>query len=340
MNAVQREREQKGIYINFPNTIAFKGKSLMAVGNQVMLDDNEHATFHELVLKNLQHTLGKEWWDAESAKPEDEQHFIRRCFSEISNNQLKTEQDVHQETPHVRSFLPTGHLQSLMNLAFDVYILTHKGFLPDDWLRRLRSREEYQGVRYEIAVASLFVRMGCTLEFYDDTGIKPKPMRPEFIATHTETGNRIAVEAKSRQRPGVIHAKGEQNLTKAMLGDVTKLFNKALKKQNDDLPYLIFIDVNAPTGGEVKTMETRWFADIRKMMEAQGENTPENPQPYTALVVTNYSPHYEGDQVTPTGGNCIVAGMYVEHPFADGLDGVFLGKLQQAVNGYGYVPRL
>jgi hypothetical protein len=226
-----------------------------------------------------------------------------------------------------------------MNLAFDVYLLTHKNFLSDDWLNKLRNFKEYQGVRYEIAVASLFVRMGCTLEFYDDKDVKPRPMRPEFIAVHAETGNRVAVEAKSRQRPGVIHAKGAQNLRKAMLGDFEKLFNKALKKQTDDLPYLIFIDVNAPSDINEKTSESRWFADLRKMMDSRGESTTDNPQPYTALIVTNYSPHYEGNEVTRTGGNCIVAGLYTSHPLADGVHGVFMGKLQQATNGYGYIPR-
>jgi len=340
MNKKIAEREAKGIYIDLPNTISFKGKSFLAVGNKIMWDENAHATFHQLILRNLSLTLGKEWWGAETAKPETERHFVKRCFEEISNKPIRDDQDLHQETENLRSFLPTGHMQSLMSLAFDVWLLTHKGFMPDDWLHRLRNREEYQGVRYEIAVASIFVRLGCRLEFFDDKGIKPKPQRPEFIAVHEDTGNRVAVEAKSRQRPGVIHAKGEPNLRKAMLGDVTKLFNKALKKQTDELPYLIFIDVNAPTEANQKTLETRWFADIKKLMEAQGENTPENPQSYTALVVTNYSPHYEGDKVTPVGGNCIVAGQYVDHPLADGLDGVFLGMLQTAINGYGYVPNL
>lgn len=338
MNAEHSKLEEKGIYINLPNTGSFKGRSIMPVGNTLMFDDNEHATFHELVLKNLQHTLGKQWWDTESAKSPDQQHFIRKCFNEISSKQFTPEQDVHQETEHVRSFLPTGHLQSLMSLAFDVYVLTHKNSLPKSWLNRLRKRDQYQGVRYEIAVASIFVRVGCELEFISDN--KTTGKHPEFIATHKESGNRVAVEAKSRHRPGVIHFDGELDLKKAMLGDVESLFEGALQKETNGLPYIIFIDVNAPIDINVKTVETQWFSDIKEMMDNRGGNTPKNPEKYNALFVTNYSPHYEGDKVTPTGQYVIVANPYTQHPLSDGVNGNFTYRLMQAANGYGFVPKL
>lgn len=338
MNEGIKELQAKGIYINLPNTIQrFKDKSYLAVGSKLMWDANPDATFHQLILRNLQLTLAKEWWEAELAKPAKEQHFIMQCYGKMSSMTISEEQDLQQVTENLRTFLPTGYMQSLMSLAFDVYLLQHKNSFPDDWLRRLRTREQYQGVRYEIAVASIFARIGCTLEFYDDKGNKTK--HPEFIATHEETGNKVAVEVKSRHRQGVIHTTGEANLRKAMLGDITKLFNAALKKQTDGLPYMIFIDVNAPTESD-KTAETRWFADVKKMMIARGEVTPENPEPQNLLCVTNYSPHYEGDKVTKTGGTCFVAGLHTVHPLADGVEGVFMAKIMQAANGYGFVPNL
>ena len=194
MNKRSEELESKGIYINLPNTGSFKGQSLMPVGNQIMFDSNEHATFHQLVVKNLQHTLGQKWWEAETAKPVEQQHFIRSCFTEMSTKPIGPDQDLHQESENMRSFLPNGYMQSVMSLAFDVYLLTHKNSLPKSWLKRLRSRDQYQGVRYEIAVASIFVRMGCDIEFYSDS--KTKIKHPEFIATHRETGNKVVAEAK------------------------------------------------------------------------------------------------------------------------------------------------
>ena len=338
MNSKIKQVQDHGIYINFPNTISFRGKSFLAVGNKLMFDKNEHATFPELILRNLQLSLGEEFWNEEGAKPPEEKHFIRKCFQEISTKPIGPHQDLHQESENKRSFLPNGHLQSLMSLAFDMYVLQHKNSLPDDWLERLRSRNQYQGVRYEIAVASIFARIGCTLEFYDDKTEVTK--HAEFIATHDETGNKVAVEAKSRHRAGVIHTTGEANLRKAMLGDVTQLFNRALEKDTDGLPYMIFVDVNAPTNINESTIETRWFADVRKMMEARGETSSEHPDKHNLLCVTNYSPHYEGDELVRSGQTAYVAALHTLHPLADGIQGEFMSKVMQAATGYGFVPDL
>ncbi len=339
-NQVEADRlftETKGIYINFPNTISWQGKSFLAVANGIMWEDKENLTFHELILKNLQRTLGKEWWDAESTKKEADRHFIRRCFDDI-NTQPSGDRNTRYEGDGKYSHLPTGVEQTLLNLAFDVYLLTHKNFLPDDWLVRLRDRNEYQGVRYEITVASLFVRTGCDLEFYDERNTKTK--HAEFKATHNETGNTVVVEAKSRQRPGVIHQPGTADYRKAMLGDVTRLFNRALQKDDEGLPFFIFIDVNSPIDSTQKTIETRWFADIKKMIEASGEVNEENLQPYTALFVTNYASHYDDTELTSSGQNIIQTSQYVKHPLKSGVMDIFLGKLQQATNGYGFVPHI
>ena len=335
--ARHHELQTKGIYINLPNTISFKGKTLMGVGNAVVWEEKENMTFHELILRDLQRTLGKDWWDAETDKKPEERHFIRRCYDRI-NIQPTGDRQARYEGNGQWSHLPTGIEQTLLSLAFDVYLLTHKGYMPDDWLRRLRHPNEYQGVRYEVAVASLFVRIDCNLEFYDEKVTKTK--HAEFRAVHTKTGNTVVVEAKSRQRPGVINQPGEPSLRKAMLGDVTKLFNKALQKDDEGLPYFIFIDVNAPAEIDVKTMETRWFADVRRMVEAGGEVTAENPQPYNTLFVTNYSPHYDGTEITASGQHMFVTSRFVKHPLKNGVEDVFLGILQQAANGYGFVPPL
>ncbi len=337
MNSQIQERRNKGIYINFPNTIEFKEQSFLAVGNKLMYDNNKYATFEQLILRNLQLTLGEEWWNTESAKPPNEQHYIRRCFVAL-NNPVLEEQNIKQVSEHVRSMLPTGYQQAVVNLAFDVYVLQHKNSMPEGWVTRLRSYDQYQGVRYEIMVASLFARIGCTLEFYNDHRVRSK--HPEFVATHDETGNKVAVEAKSRHRKGVIHSTGEADLRKALLGDITQLFNRALKKDHEDLPYMIFIDVNAPNDASEKTLESRWFSDVRKMIEARGENNAENPEPYNVLCVTNYSPHYEGDKVTKTGGVCLIAIPHAQFPLNDGVQGEFVQRIMQAANGYGYIPRL
>ncbi len=336
-----RERvdlQAKGIYINLPNTDTFQGKSFMAVGSRLMYENRPNVPNHEMLLLHLQRVLGKEWWEAETAKPIEQQHFIRRCFSEVSAHPFTAEQDLRQETPDLRSFLPTGNLQALMSLAFDVYLLEHKASLPDDWLRRLRHRDQYQGVRHEIAVASIFIRIGCRLEFYPDAGATVK--HPEFAAIHDETANKVAVEVKSRHRRGVINRPGQPDLKKAALGDVEHLFDAALEKETDGLPFMVFIDVNAPSAKDQPTAETQWFADIKQMIEAKGTNSPAHPEPYNALWATNYSPHYDGNDVTYSGGYAVVANTHVQHSINGGLQGEFMNRLMQAVASYGFVPKL
>ena len=145
--------QSKGIYISLPNTITFQGKSFLAVGNKIMWDDNPHATFHQLILNNLAKTLGKEWWDAESAKSTKEKHYIKRCYEELAVSDSRDDLDVRVVDEHTRTMLATGNTQSLLSLAFDVWLLTQKGYMRDDWLDRLRDRTAYQGARYEILVA-------------------------------------------------------------------------------------------------------------------------------------------------------------------------------------------
>jgi len=331
----------KGIYINIPNTKLFKGKTLFAMGNTVTLDDNPHATFHQLLLSNLQLTLGEKWWNIETAKPESERHYIKRCFEGLKDSESRDDLDIKAIDEHTKTMLATGDTQALLSLAFDVYLLTHKNYMPDEWIDRLRNHEEFQGVRYEIGVASLFVRMGCELEFYDpkerdENGKRPK--RAEFMAIHSETGNKIAVEAKSRQRDGVLHHPGTPNYNRAVRGKISDLYKQALLKKTDGLPLIVFIDVNSPTEADATIDKAQWYADVRRSFESRPEPSPESPDKHTALFVTNYSSHYQGDNVSVSGQYLYIGSIYPTNPLADGHTGTFMQKLMQATTGYGYVP--
>ena len=62
--------------------------------------------------------------------------------------------------------------------------------------KRLGKREQFQGARYEIAVAAIFVRAGYKIEWLTDASRR----LPEFIARRDGSDVEIAVEAKSRPR--------------------------------------------------------------------------------------------------------------------------------------------
>lgn len=122
-----------------------------------------------------------------------------------------------------------------------------------------------------------------------------------------------------------------------MLGDVTKLFNDAVAKEHDSLPYLIFIDVNAPID-EKKTGETRWFSDIKKMLDTHTKGLNGKPEPYNGVVSTNFSPHYHEDNPTYGGGYAIAMNQFMQNDFIGGAEGVFMSMLLNAIDGYGFVP--
>ncbi len=342
-SALRRQQvlQSKGIYINLPNTISFQGKSFLAVGNKIMWDDNPHATFHQLILSNLSKTLGQEWWDAESAKPLEEKHYIKKCYEELQGSDKREDLDIQQVDENTRAMLATGNAQSLLSLAFDVWLLSQNGYMRDEWLERLRDRNAYQGVRHEIGVASLFVRMGCELEFYDpnerdENGKQPK--RAEFIAVHSASGNRVAVEAKSRHVEGVIHSPGTMNYRNALKGDITTLYKKALLKKTDGLPLVIFIDVNSPTESGQTVQNTKWFADIKRSFDSRPAATPENPDKYAALFVTNFSSHYQGSDVARGGQYLFIGSTHPQYPIKDGYQSDFMQRLIRATSNYGYVP--
>lgn len=333
--------QSKGIYVDLPNTITFQGKSFLAVGSKLMYDDNPHATFHQLILRNLSLTLGKEWWDAESAKSSEEKHYVKRCFEELEASRSRDDLDKMAVDEHTHTMLATGDTQALLSLAFDVWLLTQKGYMRDDWLERLRDHKAYQGARYEIGVASLFVRMGCELEFYDHDRVEEDgnpPKRAEFIAVHPLTKNRVAVEAKSRHVDGVIHNPGTLNYRRALRGDITKLFKKALLKETDGLPLIIFIDVNSLTEVGQTVQNTQWFSDVKRSFDSRSASSPEYPDKHAALFVTNFSPHYQGTGVSHPGQYLFIGSMHSQYPLTDGSQGEFMIRLLRAVGNYGYVP--
>jgi hypothetical protein len=331
----------KGIYVELPNTISHKGKTLLAVGNQIMVEENPYATFHQLLFRNLQQTLGEEWWTQQEGKPVDEQHYIYRCFLELRGSEKRDDLNVTQVDEHTRSMVTTGNTQALLSLAFDVWMLAHKSYLRDEWMNRLRNRNEYQGVRYEIGVASMFVRQGCELEFYDNDRIEEDgrpPKRAEFVAVHTESGNKVAVEAKSRQVHGVLHTPGTLNYRRAIKGDINDLYKKALLKVTDGLPLIIFIDVNSPSEAGQAVQESQWFADIRRSFDSRPEPTDENPDKHAAIFITNYSSHYQGDQASIGGQHLYIGSLHTVVPLKDGHMGMFMKRLLRTVANYGYVP--
>ncbi|MCR4314631.1 MAG: hypothetical protein NUV84_05300 [Candidatus Uhrbacteria bacterium] len=330
-----------GIYIDFVKPIEFKGKKVWALGNRVYASHSPHQTFHEfIVFIVLRHEFGEDWFRTEFQKPEAEMHFIAKCCKKYDELTIRSRSNSStQINEHLWSTMPDGWSRSLLSLAFDIASLAHSA--PNHTgqaeqlkklIERLKNREAYQGARYEVTIAAIFARMGFILDYYDDKSTPYK--HGEFIARHPASGVRLVVEAKSRHRSGVLHQPGPADDKKNTRGDVRQLLNKAVEKETDGLPFLVFIDVNSPSSDK-ETFDEKWSRDIVNSLGKDPLPTVENPDPYSAFVITNYSYHYQTDQEASLGQNLMVIPHF---PKISIPDPSILPTIQTALNHYGNVP--
>lgn len=328
---------EKGIFINYVKPLTYTNPKtnqtvkVWALGSRIFHIRPEHETFSEFIVDYLKEVMGKKWWEEQLQT--QQKHFLFQCFIKWEEWLNKNSIEANKINEYTWQAMPNGWVKTLISLAFDVCSLEHTLQLPDHLLRRLRNYGEYQGAHYEIAVAAIFSRLGCKIDFLD----KEKIAIPhcEFIATHNETNISIAVEAKSRQRPGVKHRVGIADEKKLLQGDVQKLLNKALKKNPNDKPFAIFIDINSPLTPDISIDQKPWFKDIQKMMSAYPDPTKEKPENYTALFFTNFSPHYNADNASSPNEYLGVIPFYATHPMPNS---VFGQMLLNAVQNYGFIP--
>lgn len=340
----QAALQQHGIYINLINTITHQGRTHYIHAGAVASIGKENATFHEILIYNLQKVLGVDWWNDQVVKPWEEMHHIARCFKHVSDT-VKDRSLWEPVTDMVSSKVTDGYAKYLLNLAFDIFILSHtKNTPPPDWIERLKSYDQFEGKRYEISIASIFARAGCKLEYLSDERGKAK--HPEFKATLPETNDTAFVEAKARTKAGTLHTKGVFDLKKATRLRLIPLINAALEKETENQPYFIFVEANFPENLIPTTPGKHW---IEKVIESLGSHmgkpTSEKPFKYNFLAVTNYSYHYDkkGD-ATERNSVCSVPLYSIAslngEDMGKKMPGSFALRIMDAVNGYGVVPNL
>lgn len=335
VRAEQEYLKERGVHINYVRPVPFQGKMVWALKNKVYMTGlNE--TFHTFLLNRLVEVLGQEWWSTQSKLPEGEKHFIALCLDKL-NEWFDRSQKIAEpvpEKPGVWGAKPDGYGKSMLSLAFDVCSLIHTDKLPDTLLERLKSRDQYQGARYEIAIAAIFARLGCDIQFTDE---QSKSKHCEFVATHQATGAKLAVEAKSKHRSGVLHQIGLLAPIEKLLSirTVRRLFNDALEQNPKDVPFAIFIDVNAPHTPGIPADEKQWVKDAKALVDGKLSKITPQEYPLNAVFFTNFSYHYQTEsEAEPVE----VLGRILDHPKFSPLDPQFFSSLQKALSHYGFVP--
>lgn len=276
-------------------------------------------TLHDFLLILMKWTLGKEWLEAQAKLPLENQHAVFKwlgAFNDLPNSPLRLSKGV---------YVPSGPISAALGLAYDLYFLQLVNKLPSSLVDRLRDRVQFQGARYEIAIASVFARAGFEIELLDEKVKKEKHC--EFIAKHRRAGTEVYVEAKSRVRQGVLNEVGTFDETKVVKAGVRQLYQSALSQAPQDNVFLIFIDVNLPTDALLPPEQPMnsipydnipWMVEIETMLKDDWGIEGRDKTPETAVIITNFAPHFgEKDAASPPDVFAIVPSPKPRNPLVD-----------------------
>jgi hypothetical protein len=265
----------------------FQGQRMRAVGSELHRRPLEE-TDQEFYVYLLVQSLGVEWVKPQLARPASDRHVL----GDWLGNWQAARRQASEAQPGQRLYdtAATGTLTALLCIAFDVYSVRHAMKMPESLLKRLRNPDQFQGARYELAIAAVFARAGYELEWLSDSDRK----LPEFIAHHSESKIEIAVEAKSRHRPGVLGRAGPRPPAEELEPDVARLMRDALKKETGARPFVVCLDLNLPTQ-DASTFEQRGTELHERVLQPFWGNDETSSAPFSAAFLTNYSWHWDGE---------------------------------------------
>lgn len=289
-------------------------------------------TFHEFLLGLLTSILANPWYEKQLAKLAENRHIIMQWIGAWCDESQRAMPPDHQPGEKYE-FKRTGQAQELLALAYDVYCLLEADRLNWDVRDRLKTDNQFQGARYELAVAAIFIRSGFDIEWLDQR--KGPGKRCEFIATHRGTGEVVAVEAKSRHRAGTLQQPGPLPDPASLRCDVRSLYMKAIAKNPKDKPFAIFIDANLPHQPELRHLDKTWIPEVWDMVLGHLTSLLPGAAPFSVLFVTNYAWHYEGRNIPNAGEHFFIRPKLTLHPWTEQSTFDAIGN---AMLKYGVVP--
>lgn len=323
-------------FLNIVPSLVWKGYRHRAIWNRIYHRPIQE-TFHEFIHNVLLWTFGKDWHSEQINTPQEKRHIVGKWLFSLAEWQkciIKDENKVVINGYSVWGAPASGEVLALIQLEYDIFCLQIVNKLPNFLTKRLKNNREYQGARYEVAVAAIMARAGFEIVFLDDKVKQEKHC--EFIAKNIYSSIELGVEAKSRRRKGVLNEEGELLASFEQRGDVWHLFNKARTQKPKDIPFIIFIDINLPLTPNVPFGQKVWINDVIKMINDYGEATPNNPDPYNAVIFTNYAYYYSGiSSAVPSGEYSVCTTKYPETPLQNNE---IISIIVESVNRYGLIP--
>jgi hypothetical protein len=294
----QRRKEQQRVsrfgQIRPIISMMSQGQRWVAVRNKLFYQAGDKWKYFPDFLRDyVPQVLGLEWCKAEAAKPEAERHPIItwREQGQIYMNAQPAQPDGS------RVALPSGAVAAYNNFAYDLYVTDDNGGLDENLLQRLKKTKQFQGARHELFSEATCYRAGFTVQHENEKDGSTR--HAEFTATHTATGQKVSVEAKSRHREGVLGRPGISAERPSFT--YARLINDAVGK-NPPHPLVIFLDTNLPFKWAERWLTPKAANSISRPVQIMLEEIKRehnNADPYTLLVLSNHPHHYAITELDP-----------------------------------------
>jgi hypothetical protein len=331
--SVKAERHRKASFGDVRPIIHadFQGHKFVAVGGTLHWSKNWR-TFIDFLFDYLPKVLGPAWGKGEIAKPLPERHIVLQWFAQVGQFRAR-----HRPGPDGLSHgTPDGPTRAYLALAYDLYIVADNLRLQERLVGRLKNKDQFQGARYELAVAATLIRAGFQLELEDEGDVSRKHV--EFRATHRRSKEVVAIEAKSRHRSGVLGREGVPTSQIDFRVGITNLLRKAVAKR-PGIPYFIFIDANMPPSVAIGDWQT-WVREVSESIIKVGHGFASvgvfEGGPFNAMILTNLPDHYgEPGGAIPPGVGFISEAF---NPMIPLRDRSVLADIERSVKQYGVIP--
>lgn len=263
---------------------------IVASGNKLVYSKT-WKVFTDFLNNHLHGLFGLEWGQRQVQLPLEEQHpaVQWRTITALANvGTIPGENGLYMTD--------IGAANAWFRLAYDLYLIEHNAELQSKLLRRLRDAEKFQGARFEAAVAAMMLASGYELQYREEKG---PGKHPEFIATNKKTGQVLAVEAKSRHRPGIMGFRREEDPIPPASFDIDGLLWHAASKGTKE-PLLLFVELNTNRAVDAGSHEDVYAELDRAWKALQAREWPERFPAVGVVFYNDASPWYLSTSL-PTG---------------------------------------
>lgn len=318
--------------INYIPSIVFQSYCFRSIWNNLYRRPKDE-TFHEFLLNIIKWTFGKEWFYSQFQKETDNQHIVFKWLMDFES--LKDNNSIIKKIIDDGKTIETkmtGNIKALLQLGYDFYCLQLVNKFPTFLKSRLINDREFQGFRYEIAIAAIIARAGFEIQWLDIAKSNLSQKHGEFIVTHKSTKSKLMIETKSKRRKGSLNEigcfKNEEEENKI----VGKLLQNALNKAPSNIPFIVFVDINLPSKNNRIIHNSEY---LNKIADEINYNKKDDFDNFNAIILSNFSYYYAGMNDAPLSDYIlhITDKPKIAHPIIDVYE-----DLQKSLDKYSVIP--